>query len=150
MADGPVVEEFRNAWKHGADCPDVAEFLSRCASADSRSIHQLLLTDQFYRWQRNEPRAVEEYLALLPESAASHMKAELIAEELGYLEEHSGNVDVGQFLSRFSSQSDSLQEHLRDLKLGDVVHQQERPEQVGRGSEAGNEFLRICGFCCGY
>lgn len=133
--------------------PDVAAFLDEHGSASLEDRLQVLLVDQYRRWQAGQPLTVEDYLNAQPQIAEQdELKVELIAEEFGYLEERDGEVDRETFLGRFSDLSAAALAKLRELlpeasaDIGDSQRTRDTaeslavPKQIGR-----HEVRRILG-----
>ena len=85
---------FDSLW-NGGTTPDVFEWVRQNAP-DRAALLQVLLTDQYHRWQRKLDRPLSQYLQLLGESSDAGEKSmsareaicELLAEELGYREQN--------------------------------------------------------------
>lgn len=115
-----LVERFRSLWDSSDDAPDVFAFLDENHHASDNERCDIVLADQYQRWQRGAEITSEEYIrrcSFLTDS----LRLELIAEELGYLEERS-DFDPVTFLARFKTLlSDELHAELeRELSLAPV------------------------------
>ena len=75
----------------------------------------VLLQDQRYRWQTNQPFKVEEYLANFP-ALADH-KVNLVVGEFQARKLDATSADIAEFESRFSHISQSLRIKLSALPL---------------------------------
>ena len=143
MPDQRLADEYAKLWDRGS-APDVVGFLDGHANANARDRLDVLLVDQYRRWQARQPLAVEEYFKAQPQLDQDDLKIELIAEEFGYLEERDGHVDRQAFLNRFGDLSATAQSKLRELlpdspngdstpfASRDATDPLARPEQIGR------------------
>ena len=139
MTGQSIIDEFRASWDNG-EVPDLMGFVKRCGeSGASDVIPQLLMADQFQRWQKGIARPIEKYFNLVP-GRDSEVIADLIEEELGYLEDHTGEVDLTSFLQRFSDLPDAVQERLRALEPSPVSGGSARAVE----SAVSNRTLRRC------
>ena len=116
------LEAFRQLWDGLASgagseqTPDVAQFLAQNSPSTPRDLAAILLLDQHRRWRMGEPRPVSEYLAMLEgHDEDDELKIELLDEEIGYLEERDGEVDLVEFLSPFPDLSDKVRDRLGAL-----------------------------------
>ena len=112
---GTIAERFKHRCQVGDVMPDPLAFLKEFADAKPQDCCEVLLVDQFERWQRGAPRPVEEYLRLWPVGTdATDLKIRLLAEEFGYREQTGQPPDVEEFVNAFPL--DSSQRHtLRSL-----------------------------------
>src|SRR5262249_10800660 len=83
----------------------------------------LLHADQLRRWQRGEPRRVEDYLKHHPGLAANaEQVVDLIYAELVLREQHGERPQLNEYLARFPDHAEALQRQFRlHLALQDSV-----------------------------
>ena len=122
MPQGQVVDTFRQLWEELDDrsqsdkAPDIERFLAENEPNSPQDRLAVLLLDQHRRWRLGDPRPVADYMALLDgHDADDELKVELLDEEIGYLEDRDGEVDLNKFVSQFPKLSDKVRERLGAL-----------------------------------
>lgn len=126
MSNGHLLEKFRNLWDASDTPPDLKRFLDDVEELNARQCLDILLTDQHRRWRSGKPAPVEEYVKLLAlRNPDDDLIVELIDEEIGYLEERDGEVDLEQFLDGVPNLSAKMRERLGILdRASNSTHSQ--------------------------
>ena len=94
-----LVAQFRSLWRSADTPPDVFSFLAQHENESPETRAEVLLVDQYHRSRHGLDIRSESYFERCS-FLTDEMKFELVAEELGYLEEQSG-FDAPAFLDRF-------------------------------------------------
>lgn len=84
--------------------PDVFEFLAKHPDLSSRALLEVLLVDQYQRWNKNQTIPVEHYIDRVPQ-LEDLQKVELLVEEFGYLEQRGAAPNAREFARRYGSLS---------------------------------------------
>ena len=97
-----LAARFGVLWQNSDTAPDVFCFLADNSDASPQQCLDVLLVDQFQRWQSRQELSAEQYLKRWPalrddESALTA----LVMEEIGYIEERDGSFDREMLLERF-------------------------------------------------
>ncbi len=104
-----IVERFLERWEADPSPPALAVFLPPGPPALRRLVLvELVKIDLDYRWQRGQPRIVEEYLAEFPELAQPRIPCDLIYEEYHIRKRFDSAVSPEDLLRRFPEQADEL------------------------------------------
>ncbi len=89
--------------------PDVFDFLEQHSELSDREKIDILLVDQYQRWEQQQTIPVDYYLERTPE-ISDEFKVDLIVEEFGYLEQRGVAPEPIEFISRYQQ----LSEHALD------------------------------------
>jgi len=111
-----LANELAALWESSDSPPDVFAFLQQYSGATVAEQIDLLLTDQYYRWQTRQPISVEQYLARLPHLSANVELKLLLAA--GECQARSGSDDeagIDELTARFSDIHGSLLGKLSEL-----------------------------------
>ncbi len=120
-----LANELAALWESNGSPPDVFSFLEQHADSTIQQKLELLLKDQQYRWQTDQPLKVERYLARLPDLAAdSILKLQLVVGEFQARRNSDAKPSINEFTSRFSDLGDSLKSKLSELICGDLKNEQ--------------------------
>ena len=145
-----VVVEFDRLWQTGGETPDLFDFVRQTPEVTAEQQKELVLLDQFYRWNRGVEISANTYFRNFPDLAAdSEFRIELILEELGYREQQDSLVQLDKFVDQFVDDKSELQRRLsqdssrtvtvnRDsnepvVNPGDRIDRFEVVSELGRG-----------------
>ena len=59
-SDQPLAEKYRKVWQGCEGIPDLASFLKNHPTVHGRTLLDVVLVDQYQRWQAGQPIEVEE------------------------------------------------------------------------------------------
>ncbi|MEP3480597.1 MAG: protein kinase [Fuerstiella sp.] len=95
-----AADEYVKLCEDSSRLPDVFDFLSKIEGLAAREKLDVLLVDQFHRWQQQQAIPVEHYVKRLPELEEIHVVS-LLVEEYGQLEERGIAPDAPEFVKRY-------------------------------------------------
>ena len=99
---GVLVRLYATVCATSASPPDLESFLEQYQHMSNRQHADVLLFDQFYRWNAGSPRPVEWYLERFAGlESNNNWRLEVLLEEFGYREEHGEGTGVEDFISQF-------------------------------------------------
>jgi serine/threonine-protein kinase len=113
-----LADRFALLWESATATPDVFAFLQAHPEASPRQCTDILLIDQYHRWQRGDVLPVESYLGKFPAVADDReLKLDLVFSELHNQTQAGASAsDISGFLARFPELEADL---LRQLEVAD-------------------------------
>lgn len=109
-----AANQFRDLCSATDSIPDVFDFLKQVGTIPERDAVEVLLVDQYLRWQRNQTIPVLQYLEGTP-GISDTAKVSLLVEEYGYLEERGVAPNVNVFVERYQTLSNEAFQQLCQL-----------------------------------
>lgn len=107
---GVLVRLYATVCESSPKPPDLEAFLVKYSHIDRRQHADVLLFDQFYRWQHDTQRPVEWYLEHFSGLRdCNNWRLELLLEEYGYRQERDLHPTVQEFQDRFPEYAEDLE-----------------------------------------
>ncbi|MCA9072828.1 MAG: cyclic nucleotide-binding domain-containing protein, partial [Planctomycetaceae bacterium] len=107
---GVLVRLYATVCESSLTPPDLEAFLVKYSHIDRRQHADVLLFDQYYRWQKGTQRPVEWYLEHFSHLRdCNKWRLELLLEEFGYRNDHDLHPSVEEFKDRFPDYADELE-----------------------------------------
>ncbi|MFI6042663.1 serine/threonine-protein kinase [Nocardia sp. NPDC051321] len=114
-----VVERFAEAWREGAEPPDLLAYLPDSPGIRRVSLIELIKVDLAHRWGRGAaPKRLAEYVAELPELRTWPLPPDLIYEEFHVRRRAGTSVRVAEYTAAYPEQA----EHLSEMLATDDYH----------------------------
>lgn len=95
-----AAQAFLELCKQSSVIPNVFDFLSKSKDLSARDKVDVILADQYFRWENQQAIPVEHYLQNLPD-VEDYLVVPILVEEYGYLEERGAAPAPVKFVSRF-------------------------------------------------
>lgn len=111
--DVGLTQHLAALWESGDAPPDVFSLLALHGGLSAEQTLALVLTDQRYRWNSDQPLTVEDYLNRLPELATqTEAKLQLIVGEFASRASGGAPPRIDEFAERFAELGEMLQSAL--------------------------------------